>query len=93
MTTTRRRQVERRVSAVVILYNAELTDPDGKRVEVTRNASRGALVTLTPREAARLDALGMLAPVGATIADVESDAEIVLEAYRAARQSVSGPAW
>ena len=85
--------VERRlVSGAVVVVEQEAFDVEGKPVVSFVSAMRGEHVTLTLKEQARLDHLGMLAPVGQTIEDVERHAELVRQAYVQARQSaVSSP--
>jgi hypothetical protein len=88
--TRRRRTVERRIQGVIVIYFSEELNTKGERVEISKVARQGQLVTLSARECARLDALGVLAPAGATVEDLQANTEAVYEEYRNARQSVAG---
>lgn len=87
-TTHRPRTTERRVAHLRILYQSKELGPDGSYVEYLRSAQRGDLVTLSLVEAARLDALGSLAPVGYTTEQIDADVEAMYSAYQSARRGV-----
>jgi hypothetical protein len=87
-TTHKPRSVERRIRGLVVLYSSTETSPAGERIKVPRRAMRGELVTLDVAEVSRLDALGMLAEIGATEEDLEADLAASQRSYREARQSV-----
>lgn len=81
---------KRRVRAASVSYPVRAPGPDGRVVEVFREASKGDEITADAFTIMRLDSLGMLAPPGATAEDVEREADERLERYRAARRSVGG---
>ena len=84
----RPRTVERRVAFLSVQFFSDELTPDGSRRETVRSATRGQLITLPVTEASRLDALGALAPEGATVQDIEDDLAAAYAAYQAARQTV-----
>jgi len=71
-----------------VTYASEELRVDGTRQTTMRTAKRGEIATFSVGEAARLDALGALAPPGATAADIERDLESTREAYYSARRTV-----
>lgn len=88
-TTARRaRTVERRIQHLSVQFFSEELGVDGRRQQVVRTAVRGDLISLPLTEAARLDALGSLAPEGATVADVEADIAAAYSVYQASRRGV-----
>lgn len=84
--------VARRVQMIIVLFESSELDAKGERVAVQKSAKRGEMITLSPREEARLDSLCALAPPGATIEEMDADSEAVLDAYRDARRAVSAGA-
>jgi hypothetical protein len=84
--------VARRIQAVVVLYQSDELDAKGERIAVHKSAKRGELITLSPREEARLDSLGALAAPGVSVEQMDKDGEAILDSYRAARSSVSAGA-
>jgi hypothetical protein len=82
------RTVERRVAMVMVQYLSPEVDVNGQRIERLRTAYRGELATLTVSEAARIDALGGLAPEGHTAEMITADLQAVHAAYAAERSRV-----
>jgi hypothetical protein len=80
------RTVERRVSAILVQYFSRELDGEGREVEMARTARRGELATFSVQEAARLDALGALAPEGHTVEMIKRDIEATYEAWAATRR-------
>ncbi|MEA2199452.1 MAG: hypothetical protein QOI89_48 [Solirubrobacteraceae bacterium] len=69
-------------------YTTRGTRPDGSPTEITEYAGFGDEIAVSAQELARLDALGALAPEGATREDVEEEQRLREEAYRAARRQM-----
>jgi hypothetical protein len=83
---------ERRVRHIGAGFFAHATDENGQVKLVQQHARRGEAISLTPVEEARLDALGALAPAGASADDIKREIEQTLAAYQAARSNVGGVA-
>jgi len=66
-------------------FTTRAVTDEGRVVETSEFVGFGEEAHLSPREEARLDALGALAPEGATKEDVEAEHELRIEIYRAAR--------
>lgn len=90
ITTRKPRTVERRVQHLFVQHRATKLDYKGGEVEVLLTTKRGELATFTLPEAARLDALGALAPEGHTAEMIAQDIARNYEAYTTARQGVDG---
>lgn len=83
----RPRTTERRIAFLSAQYFSEELGPDGVRRQTVRTGVRGEVVTLPLTEASRLDALGALAPEGATVEDIQRDLDSTYEAYQSARRN------
>src|ERR1700733_13411845 len=88
-TTRRPRAVERRISSLFAQFKSVELDANGQRVDVVRTARRGELVTLGVTEAARLDALGALAPEGHTPEMIQAALAANYDACAAARRQAT----
>lgn len=82
----RTKMIERRVSALYVLFKSLERNASGETVEVVRTADRGELVSLPLAEAARLDGLGALAPEGWTAQDIQDDLKRLHAEYTSGRQ-------
>jgi hypothetical protein len=69
-------------------YTTRAITDDGRVVEAVNFVGFGQEAHLSPREAARLDALGALAPAGASREDCEREHEQRVEAYQALRRQM-----
>ena len=84
--TRRPRTIERRVAHLFCQFVSTEIDVHGRVVEVARTARRGELTSFSATEAARLDALGALAPEGHTPEMIEADIAATYQAYADARR-------
>ncbi len=83
------RTVERQIAHVVALVKTEGVGLDGEAVESLATVERGATVTISRTEEARLEVLGALFPLGETVDDLHRREQVVYEAYCSARRSAT----
>jgi hypothetical protein len=70
-----------------VSYWSRLRSADGQAQWTNQHAELGDTIVLDdPQEEARLDGLGVLAPVGATRQDVEAEVAMKQQTYREARR-------